>query len=73
MINVKTKALLFNLLCFGFLFLIIKTIIGTFLQLSYIPLIAFSALLASIFSPKFLVEKGKLYVKIPLFKDPREL
>jgi hypothetical protein len=71
--NVKNKALVFNLICFGFLFVVIKTLIGTFLPMSHVPLLAFSALLASIFSPKFLVEKGKLYVKIPLIKEPREL
>ena len=71
--NIKNKALVFNLICFGFLFVVIKTLIGTFLPMSYVPLLAFSALLASIFSPKFLVEKGKLYVKIPLIKEPREL
>ena len=71
--NVKTKALVLNLICFGFLFVLIKTIIGTLIPMSYIPLIAFSALLASVFSPKFLVEKGKLYIKIPLIKEPREL
>jgi len=71
--NIKTKALVLNLICFGFLFVLIKTIIGTLIPMSYIPLIAFSALLASVFSPKFLVEKGKLYIKIPLVKEPREL
>ena len=71
--NVKTKALLFNLICFGLLFVLVKTIIGTLIPMSYIPLIAFSALLASVFSPKFLVNKGKLYIKIPLVKEPREL
>ena len=71
--NVKTKALLLNLICFGFLFILIKTVIGTFLPMSYIALIAFSALLSSVFSPKFLEEKGKLYVKTPLIKEPREL
>lgn len=71
--NVNTKSLLLNLFCFGVLFLLIKTVIGTLIKLSYIPLIIFSALLASIFSPKFLVEKGKLFVKLPLVKKPREL
>jgi predicted permease len=71
--NVKTKALLFNLICFGLLFVLVKTIIGTLIPMSYIPLIAFSALIASVFSPKFLVEKGKLYIKIPLVKEPWEL
>lgn len=71
--NVNTKSLLLNLFCFGVLFLLIKTVIGTLIKLSYIPLIVFSALLASIFSPKFLVEKGKLFVKLPLVKKPREL
>jgi len=71
--NVKRKALFFNLICFGLLFVLVKTIIGTLIPMSYIPLIAFSALLASVFSPKFLVNKGKLYIKIPLIKEPREL
>ena len=71
--NVNTKSLLLNLFCFGVLFLLIKTVIGTLITLSYIPLIVFSALLASIFSPKFFVEKGKLFVKLPLVKKPREL
>jgi len=71
--NVKRKALFFNLTCFGLLFVLVKTIIGTLIPMSYIPLIAFSALLASVFSPKFLVNKGKLYIKIPLVKEPREL
>ena len=71
--NVKTKALVFNLICFGLLFVLIKTIIGTLIPMSHIPLIAFSALIASVFSPKFLVEKGKLYIKTPLVKEPREL
>jgi hypothetical protein len=71
--NVKRKALFFNLICFGLLFVLVKTIIGTLIPMSYIPLIAFSALLASVFSPKFLVNKGKLYIKIPLVKEPREL
>ena len=71
--NVNTKSLLLNLFCFGVLFLLVKTVIGTLITLSYIPLIVFSALLASIFSPKFFVEKGKLFVKLPLVKKPREL
>tara|TARA_B110000037_G_scaffold74178_1_gene88983 strand:+ start:507 stop:725 length:219 start_codon:yes stop_codon:yes gene_type:complete len=71
--NVKRKALFFNLICFGLLFVLVKTIIGTLISMSYIPLIAFSALLASVFSPKFLVDKGKLYIKISLVKEPREL
>ena len=71
--NVKRKALFFNLICFGLLFVLVKTIIGTLIPMSYIPLIAFSALLASVSSPKFLVNKGKLYIKNPLVKEPREL
>ena len=71
--NVNTKSLLLNLFCFGVLFLLIKTVIWTLITQSYKPLIVFSALLASIFSPKFLVEKGKLFVKLPLVKKPREL
>tara|TARA_B100000767_G_scaffold275327_1_gene311747 strand:- start:9767 stop:9985 length:219 start_codon:yes stop_codon:yes gene_type:complete len=71
--NLNIKILLFNLFCFGFLFFLVKTIIGSLIQVSYIPFIAFSALLASIFSPKFLVEKRKVIIKIPLVKEPWEL
>jgi hypothetical protein len=38
--------------------------------MSYIPLVAMSALFTAIASPKFLVNKGKLYMKISLVKKP---
>lgn len=69
----ETKALLLNFLFFGGIFLLIKRLIGTYIQMSYIPLIAFSAVLTSVFSPKFLVNEGKLFMKIPLRKRPIEL
>ena len=37
--------------------------------MSYLPLVAMSALFTAIVSPKFLV-KGKLYMKIPFVKKP---
>ena len=69
----ETKALLLNFLFFGGIFLLVKNLIGTYLPMSYVPLIAFSAVLTSVFSPKFLVNKGKLFMKIPLRKTPIEL
>ncbi len=71
--NKKAKALMLNLVCFGLLFILIRTIIGTFLPMSYILLIVISALLASVFSPKFMVQNDTLYIKIPLVKEPRKL
>lgn len=69
----ETRALILNFISFGGLFLFFKTAIGTVIPMSYIPLIAFSALLTSIFSPKFLVHKEKLFMKIPLRKEPIQL
>lgn len=69
----ESKALGLNFLFFGGLFLLFKAVIGTFLPMSYVPLIALSALLTSVFSPKFLVNKGKLFMKIPLKKEPIQL
>lgn len=69
----ETKALLLNFLFFGGIFLLTKNLIGIYIPMSYIPLIAFSAVLTSIFSPKFLVNGGKLFMKIPLRKTPIEL
>ena len=54
--NNKTKALLFNLICFGTLFLTKKPLSAVLFQYPIIPLVVFSTLLASIFSPKFLLE-----------------
>jgi len=69
----ETTALVLNFISFGSLFLLFKTLIGAIIPLSYIPLIAFSALLTSVFSPKFLLNKGKLFMKIPLCKKPIQL
>lgn len=69
----ETLALILNLLCFGSLFFLFKILIGTYIPMSYIPLIALSALFGSIFSPKFLVNKGSLYMKLPLVKKPFKL
>jgi len=38
--------------------------------MSYVPLVALSALFTGILSPKFLVNKGKLYMKLPFIKKP---
>ena len=62
-----------NLLCFGALFILIKLLVGTYLPMSYIYLIGLSALLSSIFTPKFMVNNGDLFMKIPLFKKPIKL
>lgn len=71
--NKKVKALILNLTCFGLLFIIIRIVIGFFLPMSYILLVLISALLASIFSPKFMLVKNTLYIKIPLVNKPRKL
>lgn len=69
----ETRALLLNFIFFGGLFLLFKHLIGSFIPLSYLPLIAFSAVLTSVVSPKFLVNNGKLYMKIPFRQTPIEL
>ena len=63
-------ALVLNFISFAGFFLFFKNGIGTFTPMSYIPLLAMSALFTAISSPKFLVNKGKLYMKIPLVKKP---
>lgn len=69
----STLALLLNFTCFGAIFLLFKTLIGTYLPMGYLPLIAFSALLTGVFTPKFMVHKQALFVKLPLRKKPIEL
>jgi len=69
----ETLALILNFISFGSIFLFFRAVICSIIPLSYIPLIAMSALFTSIFSPKFLVNKGKLFMKIPLRKTPFQL
>lgn len=66
----ETLALLLNFIFFGGLFLFFKNGIGTLIPMSYVPLIALSVLFTGIVSPKFLVNKGKLYMKLPFRKKP---
>ena len=66
----ETLALLFNFIFFGGFFLLFKNGIGSLIPMSYVPLVALSALFTGILSPKFLVNKGKLYMKLPFIKKP---
>ena len=66
----ETLALVLNFIFFGGFFLFFKNGIGTLIPMSYVPLVAMSALFTAIVSPKFLVNKGRLYIKIPFVKKP---
>ena len=70
MMKKETVALVLNLFFFGGLFYLFKITIGTYMPMAYVPLIALSAVFASILSPKFLVQEGDLYVKFPLVRKP---
>ncbi|MGB0657376.1 MAG: hypothetical protein ACPHL7_07420 [Flavobacteriaceae bacterium] len=71
--TLSTKALLGNLLSFGAFFVAFRYGLGLFEMLSY-PLTAIgSAIIASIFAPKFLVRKKRLYLKLPGIKKPKVL
>ncbi len=67
-----TKALVFNLLTFGVLFVFFRFSIGFIMPLPYIPLLLGSAVLASFCAPKFLVKKNQLFVKFPWKKQPKK-
>jgi len=69
----ETLALLLNFIFFGSIFLFFKNGIGTLMPMSYVPLIFLSVLFTGIVSPKFLVNKGKLFVKLPFRKKPIQL
>jgi len=66
----ETLALILNFIFFGGFFLFFKNGIGALIPMSYVPLVAMSALFTAIVSPKFLVNKGRLYMKIPFVKKP---
>ena len=68
----ETLALVLNFIFFGGFFLLFKNGIGSLIPMSYVPLIALSALFTGMLSPKFLVNKGKLFMKLPFIKKPFE-
>jgi len=70
--SAKNKALFFNLLTFGILFIFFRIGIGVLLPLPYLPLLLGAAVLASFCSPKFLVKEGELWVKYPWKKTPKK-
>jgi len=70
--NVKTKALVLNLITFGVLFVLFRIGIGLLMPLPYLPLLLGSAVLASFCSPKFLTKGEKLWVKYPWKKAPKK-
>lgn len=63
--SLKSKALVFNLISFGVLFILFRVGIGIILPLPYLPLLIGSAVLASFSSPKFLEKDNALYIKLP--------
>jgi hypothetical protein len=67
----ETLALVLNFIFFAGFFLFFKNAIGSIIPMSYVPLVAMSALFTAIASPKFLVNKGRLFMKIPFVKKPR--
>ncbi len=66
----ETLALCLNFVFFAGFFLFFKNGIGMLVPMSYIPLVALSALFTAMASPKFLLNKGRLYMKIPFVKTP---
>ena len=71
--SLKSKALLFNLISFGVLFILFRVGIGVLIPLPYLPLLIGSSVLASFLAPKFLVKENALWIKIPLQKAARKL
>lgn len=71
--NKKSLALVLNFIFFGGIFILIKNTIGTHMPMSYVPLIAFSGILTSVISPKFMVHDQSLFLKLPLKKTPIRL
>ena len=66
----ETLALVLNFIFFGGFFLLFKNGIGSLIPMSYVPLIVLAALFTGIVSPKFLVNKGHLFMKLPFLKKP---
>lgn len=64
-----TKAFIYNLLCFGVLFLFFRYVL-LLLGLSYLLAMLMAAVLASLSAPKFLVKKEVMWVKLPWRKVP---
>ena len=71
--NKPTKALVGNLLSFGSLFIFCRIGLDSLFNMPTVVLFLIAGIVASLFSPKFLVHKNRLYLKYPWKKDPREL
>ena len=71
--NKPTKALVGNLLSFGSLFIFCRIGLDSLFDMPTVVLFLIAGIVASLFSPKFLVHKNRLYLKYPWKKDPREL
>ena len=71
--NKPTKALVGNLLSFGSLFIFCRIGLDSLFDMPTVVLFLIAGIVASLFSPKFLVHKNCLYLKYPWKKDPREL
>lgn len=68
--HLKTQALLGNLFSFGLLFFGFRYGITYFIPLPYVPLVVGSAIGASFLSPKLLIQKNQLYLKLFWKKQP---
>lgn len=75
--NPKFKVLLFNFLCFGGLFIIIRLTLGAYVEANTLTLAIIAAVAASILAPKFgLIETQegkKIMMKWIFMKGIKEL
>ncbi|NER14195.1 hypothetical protein GWK08_12140 [Leptobacterium flavescens] len=75
--SLKTKALLYNFLCFAVIFLTARFTLGYVIPLSNIALAVISAVLATVLAPKFGVVQTnsgyKLMMKWIFLKKVREI
>jgi len=51
--GIKIKALLYNFLCFGTLFIVIRLLLGIYIQANTLTLAIIAAVSATILAPKF--------------------
>lgn len=70
--SVKTKAVLFNLVCFIILYFSFRFLIGSIFEMSRFILSLLAAIWASILTPKFLVKDGILWIKLPFISKPKK-
>ena len=71
--SIKTKALIFNLVCFALLFFVFRFLFGMIFTIPSLGLAFISAVWASILTPKFFVKDDILWIKIPFVLNPKKL